>query len=72
MVCYAIYTIGKINILGGVFACILMIISAIVATYANIWMTKKRQLRRIEQNEASHQTVIALMSKNELLQNNGL
>lgn len=49
-----------------------MIISAIVATYANIWMTKKRKLRRIEQNEASHQTVIALMSKNELLQNSGL
>ena len=35
-------------------------------------MTKKRELRRKEQNEANHQTVIALMSKNELLQNNGL
>ena len=47
-----------------------MIVSAVVATYANIWMTKKRELRRKEQNEANHQTVIALMSKNELLQNN--
>ncbi len=72
MVFYAIYTIGKIHILGWLCAGVLMIISALVATYANIWMTKKRQLRRIEQNEASHQTVIALMSKNELLQNSGL
>lgn len=49
-----------------------MVLSAIVATYANIWMTKKREYRRKEQNEANHQTVIALMSKNELLQNHGL
>jgi hypothetical protein len=33
-------------------------------------MKDKRMLRRKAQNEASHQTVIALMSKNELMQNN--
>ena len=72
MVLYAIYTIGQIHILWAFLASILMIVSAVVATYANIWMTKKRELRRKEQNEANHQTVIALMSKNELLQNNWL
>ncbi len=72
MVFYAIYTIAQIHILWAIFALLLMIVSAIVGTYANIWMTKKRELRRKEQNEANHQTVIALMSKNELLQNNGL
>ena len=72
MVLYAIYTIGQIHILWALLAAILMIVSAVVATYANIWMTKKRELRRKEQNEANHQTVIALMSKNELLQNNWL
>lgn len=48
-----------------------MVIAGVVATYANIWMTRKRYIRRSEQNEANHQTVIALMSKNELLQNGG-
>lgn len=71
MVTYAIYSIGRINIYAGFGAFFLMILAAIVATYANIWMAKKRKLRRVEQNEAAHQTVIALMSKNELLQNNG-
>lgn len=49
-----------------------MILAGIIATYANIWMAEKRQIRRKEQNEANHQTVVALMSKNELLQNSGL
>ena len=72
MVFYAIYTIAKIHLIWGIIAFLLMMLSGIVATWANIWMTKKRELRRKEQNEANHQTVIALMSKNELLQNNGL
>lgn len=72
MVLYAIYTISQIHIISGIVSFLLMIIAWIVATYANIWMTKKRYIRRREQNEANHQTVIALMSKNELLQNNGL
>lgn len=71
MVIYAIYSIAYINIYAGIAAFLLMVLAAIVATYANIWMAKKRNLRRKEQNEAAHQTVIALMSKNELLQNNG-
>lgn len=71
MVIYAIYSIARINIYAGIVAFLLMVLAAIVATYANIWMAKKRNLRRKEQNEAAHQTVIALMSKNELLQNNG-
>jgi ABC-type multidrug transport system fused ATPase/permease subunit len=72
MVAYAIYTIAVIDWRWWFFAFILMVISAFVASYANIWMTNKREYRRKEQNEANHQTVIALMSKNELLQNNGL
>lgn len=71
MVLYALYTIARIHVIGGVIALWLMVIAGVVATYANIWMTKKRYIRRSEQNEANHQTVIALMSKNELLQNGG-
>jgi hypothetical protein len=35
-------------------------------------MKEKRLLRRIAEREADHQSVIALMSKNELMQNNSL
>jgi hypothetical protein len=35
-------------------------------------MKEKRLLRKIAEREADHQSVIALMSKNELMQNNSL
>ncbi len=72
MVIYAMYTIICISIIGWIISIFLMILAGIIATYANIWMAEKRQIRRKEQNEANHQTVVALMSKNELLQNSGL
>jgi hypothetical protein len=39
---------------------------------ANVFMKNKRLLREMVQNETNHQAVITLMSKNELMQNNGL
>ncbi|MBX9809128.1 ABC transporter ATP-binding protein/permease [Candidatus Gracilibacteria bacterium] len=72
MVIYAMYTIASISFIGGIISFGLLLLAGIVATYANIWMAEKRQLRRKEQNEANHHTVVMLMSKNELLQNNGL
>ena len=48
-----------------------MIIS-LVSIPVNIWMRKKRFLRYDREKEGNHQATVALMSKNELLQNNGV
>lgn len=69
---YAIYTIFNINIIGGLISIIFIIIWWIISHYANIYMQEKRYLRRESEKEADHQAVIALMSKNELMQNNSL
>ncbi|NDK08860.1 ATP-binding cassette domain-containing protein, partial [Candidatus Gracilibacteria bacterium] len=69
---YAIYTIFNINIIGGLISIIFIIIGGIISHYANIYMQEKRYLRRESEKEADHQAVIALMSKNELMQNNSL
>lgn len=69
---YAFYSIFKISFIWWLLSLFLLFIWWIVATKANIYMKDKRMLRRKAQNEASHQTVIALMSKNELMQNNWL
>lgn len=69
---YAFYSIFLISFIWWLLSLILLFIWWIIATKANIYMKDKRMLRRKAQNEASHQTVIALMSKNELMQNNWL
>ncbi|MFA5917235.1 MAG: ABC transporter ATP-binding protein [Candidatus Gracilibacteria bacterium] len=69
---YAIYTIFNINIAGGLISLLLIFIGGIISYYANVYMKEKRLLRKIAEREADHQAVIALMSKNELMQNNSL
>ncbi len=67
---YALYSIFKVSFLGWIMSLLLIIVWGYIATKANIYMKEKRMYRRKAQNEADHQTVIALMSKNELMQNN--
>nr|MDD3719713.1 ABC transporter ATP-binding protein/permease [Candidatus Gracilibacteria bacterium] len=69
---YAIFSILRVSFFGGLISLLLILIGGYVATKANIFMRDKRMLRRKAENEANHQAVIALMSKNELMQNNGL
>ncbi|MDD3302687.1 MAG: ATP-binding cassette domain-containing protein, partial [Candidatus Gracilibacteria bacterium] len=69
---YAIYTVFSINILGGFISLVLIFLGGIISYEANIYMRDKRLLRKEVEKEAEHQAVIALMSKNELMQNNGL
>lgn len=67
---YAIFAIFSISIIWWILSLILLLFWSYIATKANIYMRDKRMLRRKSQNEAIHQSVIALMSKNELMQNN--
>lgn len=69
---YALYTIFNINIVWWLGSILLLLVWWIISHYANIYMKEKRLLRRIVEREADHQSVIALMSKNELMQNNSL
>lgn len=73
LVCiYAIYFVFRIHIGLGFLILWISILSAIVATIANVWMRWKRFLRQNAHKEGTHQTVVALMSKNELLQSGWL
>lgn len=67
---YAIFAIFNISIIWWIFSLILLLFWSYIAIKANIFMRDKRMLRRKLQNEAIHQSVITLMSKNELMQNN--
>ncbi len=69
---YALYTIFKINIIWWLFSILLLFIWIIISVWANIYMREKRLLRRKMETEADHQSVIILMSKNELMQNSWL
>lgn len=69
---YSIYFVFTINIWAWWIALILMSSIWIIALPIQIWMRKKRMLRYESEKEANHQSTIVLMSKNELLQNNGL
>lgn len=69
---YAIYTIFNINIYWGFLSLVLIFIWWMISYKANIYMRDKRLLRKEAEKEAEHQAVIALMSKNELMQNNWL
>lgn len=69
---YAIFTVFTINIYWGFISLGLIFIWWIISYKANIYMRDKRLLRKEVEREAEHQAVIALMSKNELMQNNGL
>lgn len=68
---YTFSFIASISIWWGIGSLFSLIFSVYIATRANIRMAKKRTLRRKEQYEWFHQTTVALMSKNELLQNGG-
>lgn len=69
---YALYTIFKISILGGFITIFLLFIGWFFSYKVNVFMKNKRMFRQIAESEADHQAVIALMSKNELMQNNSL
>jgi ABC-type multidrug transport system fused ATPase/permease subunit len=69
---YAFFFIASISIWWALGSLVSLILSAYIATKANIWMAKTRRIRQKEENEASHQAVVALMSKNELLQSGGI
>ena len=69
---YAIYTVFTINIYWGFISLCLIFVWWIISYRANIFMRDKRLLRKEVEREAEHQAVIALMSKNELMQNNWL
>lgn len=72
VILYTLYFVAQIHILWASFVLLGLIFASIIATFANMWMSKKRLLRYKEENESMHNTVIALMSKNELLQSGGL
>ncbi len=69
---YALYTIFNINIIWWMLSILFLFFWWIISYYANMYMKEKRLLRKIAEREADHQSVIALMSKNELMQNNSL
>jgi len=69
---YAIYTVFTINVYWWFISLGLIFIWGLISYKANIYMRDKRLLRKEVEREAEHQAVIALMSKNELMQNNWL
>lgn len=69
---YAIFSIFSISFIWGIISVLLIFFWWFVATIANLYMKEKRVLRRKADNEANHNLIIALMSKNELMQNNWL
>lgn len=69
---YTVYITFSVSVIAGIGVIIIFCISTIVATWANIWMAKKRIYRRDAYKEATHNTAIVLMSKNEMLQNHSL
>lgn len=69
---YCLFTIFRVSIFWWIATTMLLFFSTFVAMKANVFMKNKRLLRVKVENETNHQAIIALMSKNELMQNNGL
>jgi hypothetical protein len=56
----------------GVGSIFIMLLTVSVALMSNNWMRKKRYKRQESIKECDHQAIVAIMSKNELLQSGGL
>ena len=69
---YAIFFVWRIDPTLGVVSIIVMILTVSVALISNNWMRKKRLKRQESIKECDHQAIVAIMSKNELLQSGGL
>ena len=69
---YAIFFIFRIDILLWISSIFLIIVSVWFSFWINNWMRKKRFKRQAAHKEWDHQAIVAIMSKNELLQSNGL
>ncbi len=69
---YGLYFIFQISNFWWWIWILIAVIISLVSIPVNIWMRKKRFLRYDAEKEWNHQATVALMSKNELLQNNWL
>ena len=69
---YGLYFIFQVSTFWWWMGILVATIVSLVSIPVNMWMREKRFLRYDAEKEWNHQTTVVLMSKNELLQSNGL